>query len=71
MTIRIFCDACGGEIKDSEGDRLRRVMDDITVEVMVRYKGVWNGVHVCHHCIISTINHGQPAAIGDAWTARK
>lgn len=56
------CDVCGRGMDDGEATgRLRRIVDDVMIEVMVRYRGVWNAGHVCHGCVLRVATHGGPA----------
>jgi hypothetical protein len=58
--IRIFCDLCGNEMKarSSGLERLRRGLENVTVEVMAAVNGVYNAGQVCEACIIRVVNEG-------------
>ena len=59
--LKMFCDVCGKEMKDTS--RLRRVRLGVIVEVMVgvkeKFSESWNTNHVCHDCVIHIVQHGK------------
>ncbi len=61
MSARYFCDVCETELSSRRPDRVRRRLGEVTVEVMVAHKGVWNGGHLCEPCVLRIINEGEPA----------
>lgn len=60
MSAKYFCDVCGDELAKVEHDRIRRTLNDVSVEVMTCFKTSWNVGHVCHKCIIDVIMKGKP-----------
>lgn len=61
MSAKYFCDVCGNEMKASEHARLRLEINDVSVEIMHSFKGVWNSGHVCHGCLKKIVAEGEPS----------
>lgn len=59
MSIKYFCDACGGEIPKDQTGRVVRKLERITVEVLVAVDGVWNDGNVCKDCIVLAVANGK------------
>lgn len=68
MSARYFCDVCETEIPESDGDRVRRILGTVMVEIMVRHNGVWNAGHVCPSCVVKVVNDGRPAKENERWS---
>lgn len=67
MSSKVFCDVCGKEIqRNAAVDRIKRRASNVTVEVMVAYKNVWNTGDVCECCVIKIVSGGNP--VGDVGT---
>jgi hypothetical protein len=66
VTARYFCNACLKEISPPEHwQRLERTLafdtgTTVKVTALVTVDGVTNAGHVCHACIVRTINEGAP-----------
>ena len=70
MSIRFFCDVCNTETSGN-GDRVRRVLGDVLIEVMVRYKETWNAGHVCPGCVLRVVTEGQPAGSDQSYVSHE
>lgn len=57
MSARYFCDVCETELS-GERHRIKRKLGDISVEIMVAYKHVWNDGHFCDACVLKAANEG-------------
>lgn len=64
MAIKIYCDACGGEIPaDHARDKFKRLKGRVGVEIMTTIDGVFDGGHVCRPCLLSIVNTGADVRI--------
>jgi hypothetical protein len=67
MSIRVLCDVCGKEMqRNAAQDRIKRRAANVTVEVLVAYKGQWNAGDVCEPCVIKIVSGGT--TLGDLGT---
>lgn len=67
MSIKYFCDVCGKEMqRNAASDRIKRRAANVTIEVLVAYKNVWNSGEVCESCVIKIVSGGSP--VGDVGT---
>jgi hypothetical protein len=58
--IKVFCDVCGKELqRNAAVDRIKRRKANVTVEVLVAYKEVWNTGDVCEGCVIGIVANGS------------
>jgi hypothetical protein len=56
---KCHCDVCGKEItRNAAIDRIKRRKANVTVEVLVAYKDVWNQGEVCESCVIAIVSNG-------------
>lgn len=57
--VRYYCDCCGNELKNRDGERIAgrvKVGDaEVPVEVMSGLGSTWNAGHVCHRCQVTAI----------------
>lgn len=61
--MKLFCDACGKEMKDHEYERLKVKCGHISLEVISAWKHVWNGGNLCHACIREAFIKGKPERV--------
>lgn len=71
MSVRYHCDVCNKLIKGRHSDRVRRVRGNVMIEVMVRYKNVWNAGHICEPCVIKVVTEGESAADGEGYLTER
>jgi hypothetical protein len=60
MAIRLMCDVCNKELqRNAAADRIKRRSGNVSVEVLVSYKGTWNSGEVCEACVLKIVNQGN------------
>ncbi len=68
MSIKIFCDVCEAPLIGST-DRMRRILGNVMIEIIVRQANIWDGGNVCDNCVLKTVNEGLPAYKDESWIA--
>lgn len=54
--VKMKCELCGNEMAGSDFGRVRREVGDLTIEVLVGFKKVWNAGKICNKCVIDAVN---------------
>jgi hypothetical protein len=66
MAAKYYCDVCEKDVTGS-GDRVRRLLGRVMIEIMVRVENTWNAGHVCDACVLRVANEGRPVKKNESW----